>query len=386
MPVLENWQNFSERLWSVEFLAVGVLPLALWLLFYFLVYVLLRHLERKGVLGSFWLRGWRYLAWLFFGLALYPALDWLFPQFGEGLRRFGDVFTRPLLGKDSAPNLVILLLLLPIFWLSVSFSRSCVKLLRLYFERSRMQAKSNVQALLKLSQYVLVLLFFLFGVSLFGINLSSLGVILGALGLGIGFGLQNMAANLVSGIALLLNGHIQHGDFIYMPPGSGNASNFGTVERIGLMSTLVQTTRLEHLIVPNQQLLNQVISNSSYNQNRAIQLHLPLGVAYQSDLEQVVALLWRLLAANPYAGDSSGDNDVWLKGFGASSVDFEVRMMIENVDVYRAAIHWFYMEVWKRFRENGITIPFPQLDLHLHSESQIQAVRGFRAQGSIQKE
>ena len=207
-----------------------------------------------------------------------------------------------------------------------------------------------------------------------------MGVILGALGLGIGFGLQNMAANLVSGIALLVNGHIQHGDFIRMS--SGSVPNLGTVERIGLMSTLVQTTRLEHLIVPNQQLLNQVISNSSYNQNRAIQLHLPVGVAYQSDLEQVVELLRQLLVSNPYAGeDRPGGNDVWLKGFSASSVDFEVRMMIESVDVYRAAIHWFYMEVWKRFRDNGITIPFPQLDLHLHSADgpQVQTVRGFHS-------
>lgn len=305
------------------------------------------------------------------------------------LRWFGDVFTKPLLGVDSAPNLLILLLLLPIFFVAKYLSRSCVELLRLYFARRRTPAKNNVQALLKLSQYVLVLLFFLFGISLFGINLSSLGVILGALGLGIGFGLQNMAANLVSGIALLLNGHIQHGDFIRMPDSSGSAVNFGTVERIGLMSTLLQTTRLEHLIVPNRHLLNQVIANASYNQNRAIQLHLPLGVAYQSDLVQVAELLGQLLAANPYAPapdalNSPSGNAVWLKGFGPSSVDFEVRMMIDSVDVYRAAIHWFYMEVWKRFRENEIAIPFPQLDLHLYSSEkpQVQAVRGFR--GSAQ--
>ena len=378
--MLENLQTFYGRFWSTEFLAVGVMPLVLWLLFYSAMYFLLRRLEKKGLLSSFWLRSWRYLAWLFFGLGLYPALDWLFPQFGEGLRRFGDVFTKPLLGKDAAPNLLILLLLLPIFFIASRLSRSCVKLLRLYFERSRALTKSNVQALLTLSYYVFILLFFLFGISLSGINLSSLGVILGALGLGIGFGLQNMAANLVSGIALLVNGHIQHGDFIRMS--SGSVPNLGTVERIGLMSTLVQTTRLEHLIVPNQQLLNQVISNSSYNQNRAIQLHLPVGVAYQSDLEQVVELLRQLLISNPYAGeDRPGGNDVWLKGFGASSVDFEVRMMIESVDVYRAAIHWFYMEVWRRFRDNGITIPFPQLDLHVHSADrpQVQAVRGFHS-------
>ena len=116
--MLENLQTFYGRFWSIEFLAVGVLPLVLWLLFYSAMYFLLRRLEKKGLLSSFWLRSWRYLAWLFFGLGLYPALDWLFPQFGEGLRRFGDVFTKPLLGKDAAPNLLILLLLLPIFFYS----------------------------------------------------------------------------------------------------------------------------------------------------------------------------------------------------------------------------------------------------------------------------
>ena len=426
-------QSFFSQLLNRQFITIGLLPMLAWLLGYATIYWLLRRQSTKNSRlqnqANNWVRSlflfWQHSRWFIFLLALYPPLAFYFPQLKEGFSLFGKVLTSPLFGKGSGPSLISLSLLLPIFFLASRLAEGVVKLLELNLEHSRRLRKrlykNNIQALLTISHYVLLLLFCLFGINLVGINLSSLSVILGALGLGVGFGLQNMAANFVSGITLLLNGHIQCGDFIRTP----NA--FGTVERIGLMSTIVLTTEYENLIIPNQYLLNEIIENASYNKNRTVQLHLPLGVSYESDLDHVLKLIKQIILRNPYLPergpqiscpaetidsqqdsaislkDSDGPtatekasyqqsqefvsfqelgvgNDVWLKAFGASSIDFEVRIMIENIDVYRAATHWFYMEVWRVFRDHGITIPFAQMDIHLHSHEgeKSRSVRGFQ--------
>ncbi|WGK69310.1 mechanosensitive ion channel [Candidatus Haliotispira prima] len=499
-------QAVLEQILTAQFLVEGVLPLFLWLLAYYTVAFFLRRFRKKGLIGDSWCQAWHYLGWVFYSIALYQPVGVIFPGFNESLQQFSGVFTSPLWGKESGPSLLSLLFLLPVFFLSGRLANACSRLFGLYLERNRKAttylSKSNIQPLLTLSRYILILIFFLFGINLVGINLASLGVLIGALGLGVGFGLQSMAANFVSGISLLFNGHIRKGDFIRTP------GALGTVERIGLFSTIVLTLEYKNLIVPNQYLLNEIMENASSG-NSMVQLHMPVGVAYESDLELVLKLIRQILQRNPYypteadisvfkgetrdeaqsgvgeeaesggkkpensgvqrsaenrektgqstakvltqpekmPGEQSGSsvntqtaevnslktkvpgsnvggegtlamgaarktaentgpepepqagsktgalgktdqwadraqtfgNDVWLKEFGASAINFEVRMMIENISAYRPATHWFYMEVWKIFRDHGITIPFTQVDLHVHNADAVKAhaVTGF---------
>ncbi len=471
-----SFQNLLNQIQTLQFIMAGALPLVFLVVFYHVAASLLRRLYHKGKIREYWVSTWRHLSWFFYLAALYQPVAQILPQFSQGLSNFSKIFTSPLFGKESSPSLLALLLLLPIFFLASRLARTCANLLDLYLggrhNPGRRLYKGNIQPLLTLSRYVLIVIFCLFGINLLGINLTSLGVVFGALGLGIGFGLQNMAANFVSGVTLLLSGHIQHGDFVR------TQKAFGTVEQIGLISTIVLTTEHENLIIPNQYLLNEIIENASYNNNRMVQLQLHVGVSYESDLDQVVEILHRIVARNPYRAQSqqsrqpeqsaaeslsshdsspvdggapvnggagcanhsdssvvsprsttqkvvrkwggavaesstsepaveqktqkpgqqvhsqaarfhrngptsgtlaNGSNGIWLKGFGSSSIDFEARIMIKDIDVFRPAKHWFYMEVWREFKDVDITIPFPQMDLHFHNaeKEKVQAVTGF---------
>ncbi len=392
-------QDFFDQLQALKFWLEGIIPLVLVLVAYYAILFILRKLCRKEQLDNKWFQTWRNLGGLAYIIALYQPLLLFVPELSQSLESFGKVFTSPLFDKENGLSLISLLLLLPIFFVSSRLATGLVKLLELHLDRNHLlqkkMSKADIPALLTILYYVLLSLFCLLGINLVGINLSSLGVILGALGLGIGFGLQNIAANFISGITLLLNSHIQSGDFIRTPKA------FGTVERVGLMNTIVLTIEHENLIIPNQYLLNEIIENASYENNRIVQLHLPVGVSYESDLDLVVELLKEVLERNPYFpenweqqknalrsyqnnGNINGKTwgskgSYWLKGFETSAIEFEVRMMIENIDVCRAATHWFYMEIWRTFKKHGIIIPFTQIDVHIFDarEQQIQSVTGF---------
>ena len=410
--------HFFKQLQTAAFWQEGAVPLVLFLSVYYGIWLVLRKLYSRGWIKNIWLQTWRNLGWLAYVIALYPLLIFFFPRLSQSLSSFGSVFTSPLFNTESGPSLVSLFLLIPIFFVAGRLAAGLVKLLELHLDRNRVLQKrvykNNIKTLLTIAHYILLLLFWLFGINLIGVDISSLGVILGALGLGIGLGLQNMAANFLSGITLLLSGHIQSGDFIR------TSRALGTIERIGLLSTIVLTTEYENLIIPNQYLLNEIIENASYDNNRVVQLHLPIGVSYESNLDVVVQLLTAVLERNPFqplptceddilegaldneregmqnsslqnlpptSADVALDipeknnnpavnaeienrdkylNQVWLKGFGASAIDFEVRMMIEDINRFRAATHWFYMEVWRTFKEHGVVIPFSQLDIHVN--------------------
>ena len=206
-------------------------------------------------------------------------------------------------------------------------------------------------------------------VTTIGFDLSNLAIIAGALSVGIGFGLQNVVNNFVSGLILLVERPIKVGDWIEV------GVHEGYVRRISVRATEIETFRRAAVIVPNSELISGAVINWTHK-NRYGRVELPVGVAYGSDVAQVMDILRRCLEANesilrmpePY---------VLFTGFGDSSLDFEARGQISNVEYLISVQSDLRIAIYLAFEEAGIEIPFPQRDLHIKNVEKID--EGFRA-------
>lgn len=214
-------------------------------------------------------------------------------------------------------------------------------------------------AVKKLIHYAVVLIGFLIALSLLGLNLQHFVVVLGAFGIGIGFGLQDIVNNFLSGLILLFERPIKVGDAVLID------GEYGTVIRIGMRSTVVKNLDEAELIVPNSQMISQKVTNWTLT-NRRVRVVIPVGVAYGSDLEEVLAILTEVSEQHSLVLKKPKPSPLFVQ-FGGSSLDFELRVWISNVDNRLEIKNDLLLAIDRRFREEGIEIPFPQQDLHLRS-------------------
>ena len=215
-------------------------------------------------------------------------------------------------------------------------------------------------SIVRLIHYALVLVGFLLALSALGFELKNVTIIGGALGVGIGFGMQAIVNNFVSGLILLFERPIKVGDVIQLSDGQQ-----GRVTNLGLRATTVQTFDRAEIVVPNADLIANQVTNWTLG-DRGMRLSIPVGVAYGSDVETVMR---ELLAA-------AMENDRVLKdprpvvlflNFGDSSLDFQLRVWIADFGDRRIIQSDLIRDIDRRFRAEGIEIPFPQRDLHLRS-------------------
>ncbi len=192
-----------------------------------------------------------------------------------------------------------------------------------------------------------------------GINLNSLTVLAGVLGIGLGFGLQNLASNFISGLTLLLEQPIKVGDLIEVD------RLLGTVESISIRSTIVRTLDGVFVIVPNIRFVENQIINWSYRDPKC-RIHIPVGVAYGTEPVLVTETL--LAAARMEPGVLPAPSPkVWFSGFGDNSLNFELLVWIDHpqdIDPIKSAL---YFLIEHELRHRGIQIPFPQRDLHIRN-------------------
>ena len=201
---------------------------------------------------------------------------------------------------------------------------------------------------------------FLAALTIVGVDLTALAVFGGAIGVGLGFGLQKIFANLVSGFILLLDKSIKPGDVIAVP------DYYGRVDSLGARYVSV-TTRdgIEHLI-PNEDLITNRVENWSHSQN-LLRLRKVVGVHYKSDVHKARELCLEAAAETPRILDEPKPVCL-LKDFGDSSVDLEMRFWIDDPMNGRANVTSEMMfRIWDKFHEHDIEIPYPQRDLHLRS-------------------
>ncbi len=214
--------------------------------------------------------------------------------------------------------------------------------------------------------YVVWVLGLLIGLTMLGIDLTSLTVLAGALGVGIGFGLQTIVNNLVSGLILLGERSIALGDRVDV----GDVQ--GRVIRIGARSTSVLTNDNIVIILPNSQFIEQRVINWSHGGDTRVRLRLPVGVSYGSNPRQVEKLVLEAAAEEPSCLDNPEPQVAFL-GFGESSIDFELRAWTKELThrptVFRSHL---YHRIWDKFKEHGIEIPFPQRDLHVKNPVRVE--------------
>ena len=223
--------------------------------------------------------------------------------------------------------------------------------------------------LANLGYYFLVALTFVFGLKSVGIDLSSLTILVGALSVGIGFGLQNIVSNFISGIILIFEKSIQVGNIIEISTGLR-----GKVTQINMRSSVITTFDNIDIIIPNSTLIQNNVINLTFSDD-VRRLHVPFGVAYGSDVDDVIKIILESLASSSLIYIKTiADKEprVRMTAMGASSVDFELLVWIsENpneLGVGSSNMSDFLIFIYKILQENNIEIPFPQMDIRLKKE------------------
>jgi len=230
----------------------------------------------------------------------------------------------------------------------------------------------------RLVHYAILTVGFLILLKAMGFGMSQITILGGALGVGIGFGLQAIVNNFVSGLILLFERPIKVGDMIDV----GN--QVGEVKELGLSATTVQTFDNAEVVIPNSQLISTNVTNWTLAEKK-IRVKIPVGVAYGSDVSEVLRILLACADANPMVLSTPKPAALFL-AFGASSLDFELRVWIADFNDKLIVLSELNQDIEAEFDAAGIEIPFPQTDLHLRSIDQDAADKLHRIKTQSEKE
>jgi len=237
--------------------------------------------------------------------------------------------------------------------------------------KTRMEASAR-EALVTTFGYVSIGIAAMVALSLAGISFGSLAIIAGALSVGVGFGLQNIVNNFVSGIIMLVERPVRNGDWIVV------GDTEGYVQRINIRTTTIQTFDRADVIVPNSDLISGQVTNWTLG-NTWGRIKIPIGVAYGSDVEVVIQTL--VEAANSHAEVIKGnpqlpDPYALFLDFGDSSLDFELRVIIRDIKRRRYVTSDLNRAINAAFNKKGIEIPFPQRDINFRGALQLEPGSG----------
>jgi small-conductance mechanosensitive channel len=252
--------------------------------------------------------------------------------------------------------LYVLVWILILFWMArrVQLLLSDKLLLRAGMDA---QGRNMVGALVR---YLMLLIGLLIIVQTAGIDLTALNVLAGAVGIGVGFGLQNVISNFFAGLIIMFERPIKVGDRIEVDKVEGD------VLEIGARSTVVLTNDNIAIIVPNSKFITENVVNWKYNDGK-VRFRIPVGVAYGTDVQLVERVLLEVAAAAKDVMEHP-EPVVRLMKFGDSALEFELRVWSET-QVHRkgALVSAINLAICEKFREHNIEIPFPQRDIHIRS-------------------
>lgn len=269
-------------------------------------------------------------------------------------------FTSPILslGKNSY-SLTDLLILICLLLGLVIFAGTVANILESRILSATRMSRSTQKAIAIFAKYVLISIGAIVLLQVWGLELSSLTILASALSVGIGFGFQDIAKNFGSGLVLMFERPIKMGDFVEV------GELMGVVKRIGGRSTEIRTLDEVSIIVPNSRFLETDVINWSHH-NPISRIHLPVGVAYNSDVNTVRLALIEATKDHPEILPTP-QPQVWFKGFGDSALEFELLVWIAQPSKHLRIKSDIYFRIEEALRRHKIEIPFPQQDLHLRS-------------------
>ncbi len=269
-----------------------------------------------------------------------------------------STFTTGILTIDNRSySIPDLLFLAALFWGLIVSAKVVSDLLRSRILNVTGINRGAQEVIAIIVRYALIFIGGIVLLQVWGLDLSSLTILASALGVGIGFGFQDIAKNFGSGIVLLFERPIQVGDFIEI------GEYEGIVERVGARSTIIKTLDMVSIIVPNSRFLEKELIN--WNHDHPVSgIRLAIGVAYGSDIEMVKQSLLDVAKVNPDIL-AMPSPQVLFKGFGESSLNFELRVWISQPSRHVIIRSNLYYQIEAIFRQRKIEIPFPQRDLHV---------------------
>jgi potassium-dependent mechanosensitive channel len=299
---------------------------------------------------------------LWLGVALY--ITNLFPFTRRWSYQFTSVlvssFTSPILTLgDKSYSVIDAIVLAALLFGLVILAGIVTNLFRSRILRYAGINRGAQEAIAIIAKYSFIFVGSLVLLQIWGLDISSLTIVASALGVGIGFGLQDIAKNFGSGLVLVFERPIQVGDFVEV------GEYKGTVEKIGARSTEIRTLDLVSIIVPNSRFLENEVINWSHR-NPISRLHLPVGVAYNCDPKAVEVALLEAVRSHPKVL-TSPPAKVLFKGLGDSSLNFELLVWTKEPERQFLLTSDLYFSIYEELGQRQIEIPFPQRDLHLRS-------------------
>lgn len=278
----------------------------------------------------------------------------------EIVNGFWNALNAPLfsLGEQNY-SIVSILILLGLFWGLITAIRTFTKFFRTRILHRTGMSRGSQEVIFIITQYGLIFIGTIILLQIWGLNLSSLTILGSALGVGIGFGFQDIAQNFASGLVLLFERSVQVGDFI-------EVNNYkGTVERVGARSIVLRTLDRVSIIVPNSSLLADEVVNWTH-EGSISRLHLPVGVAYGSNTETLKSTLLQAAASHAEVLRHPAPQVVF-KGFGDSSLDFELLIWITEPSHQMFIISDLYFKIEKLLRDRNLEVPFPHRDIQFRN-------------------
>lgn len=218
---------------------------------------------------------------------------------------------------------------------------------------------SDKVLIIKVIQVITYFVILLITLDLLGINITTLAVFSGALGVGLGFGLQKVTSNFISGIIILLEKSIEVDDLVELNDGTN-----GIVKRTGARYMLIETSQGKEVLVPNEDFITQRVTNWTYTSHRC-RIEIPINVSYDTDLELAQKVILETMRSNSRVAKTP-EPACFLREFGSSSINFLLLFWIEDVvkGKYEPQSDVMFA-IWKKFKEYGIQMPYPQIDVHL---------------------
>lgn len=346
------WVLLGKAVLLVLDLPVMLLSIAVPLLLSLVLIRILVYLLRKGFPPTPMLMAWENIVstgiWLVVALHL---LGWL-PAVTETLDAVAFDMGKTRISLLSTIKLVVLVatLLILAFWISGVLERR--------MKLSSYMAPSMQVAFAKFSKFFLITLALLLAIDAVGIDLTTLAVFGGALGVGIGFGLQRIASNFISGFILVLDRSIKPGDVITV------SGQFGRVEELRARYVVVKSRDGVETLIPNENLITSEVVNWSYT-DPYVRVSIPVQISYDDDPEQAMALMLETTQSSPRIL-AYPESVVQLRGFGESGIELELRIWIRDPEAGIGNIRsHMNLAIWRAFKQAGITIPYPQRDLHI---------------------